>query len=288
MSLDKEKYDYTPYLQSNIMHQTVKTNTVKLPAGITPHKILTPLLDRLSKYHPDWVFISNNGYDENEIYTVSQYYVYKDKEYLGRFTITSRDYSQVIYLDGPRIAAESMRGKGKKTGNVKKAIKLAEEYFRPTTTHEHLRSLQTLTSNVVNAKLADARSKFQTEFRPLSDAVIAYALENWDTTKVALRERGLYVDDAVDFQELYNNNTAIERLAAAKNKAHGNGVWIDNGDYHVINFGTKNQAVYQSDTLPVRMKGKLGMLKLLSVGDVLPDVGARLTQTGFFIVGEEV
>jgi hypothetical protein len=287
MTIDKTVYDYTPYRAPNIVHETAILNAVKLPAGITPYEIIAPLLDRLAKYHPEWTFVSSLVVIQNDgSHRVSSYRVYENKEYLGYFATASRNYSKVILLDGPRISKVVDRGKGKRTGDIKKAVKIAEEYFRPTTSDEHLKSLRILTSSIINEKQAAARGRFQTEFHPLSDAVTTYVLENWDTTKAALRDKGLYVDDAVNFQELYEKTQAMDRLAAAKNQAHGVNVWVSNGDYHVINFSAKNRTVYQSDTLPVGMKGKLGMLKMLNVGDVLPDVGARITETGFFVVGE--
>jgi hypothetical protein len=147
--------------------------------------------------------------------------------------------------------------------------------------------LHNAVGNHINSRTADASSAFQTEFRPLADPFMEYAMENWDVVKAALKERGCRVSDTVDYVELHKQKAAFGRLHKYKNSDQGYLVRIDNGVYSVATGYNSPITLYQSDTLPAHLKTNLGMLKLLGKGATVPDIGVRISENEFFVVGEE-
>ena len=289
MTIEKDKYDYTPYRAPNIVHKTKKGAAEQVPPGLEPQRMIAPLIDRLAKYHPDWMFVSMTGFADGatHIPTATKYWVYQGMEYLGYIGLGTRDYQTTIMLDSPRIAHLRRRGNGKQTGDVKKALKIVEEYFVGTTPAESMALLHNAVSNRINSRAADANSAFQTEFRPLADPFMEYAMENWDVVKAALKERGCRVSDTVDYVELHKQKAAFGRLHKYKNSDQGYLVRIDNGVYSVATGYNSPITLYQSDTLPAHLKTNLGMLKLLGKGATVPDIGVRISENEFFVVGEE-
>ena len=285
--INRETHDFTPYRAPNIVHRTLKSREEKVPKGLEPHALLAPLIDRLARHHPDWMFVSLSATFSFGTTICSHYGVYHRNEYLGAIESGYRDYKTTIQIVGPRIDAETRRGKGMQTGDAKKALKIVNKYFMASTPDENLKSLHNGIANHINRRRADAQSMFQNNLRPLSEPIMAYVMENWEVVSEALRAKGLHVS-SVDFKALYAQKQGMDEMEKGRINGHGYTVYIENGVYTVLGGPIPEHRFtqkYQSEELPPHIKSKIGMLKLLDEGAIVPGIGVRMAEDGFFIIG---
>lgn len=286
MTIDKEKYDYTPYRGPNVVHKTEKTIAEKLPLGLAPDPILAPVVDRLVKYHPEWTFVSIRGYTKS---TASQtlaycYMVYQGTEYLGHISCRYRGNKLTVRLEGPRVSADTVRGRGKETSDTNKAIKLAEKYFCARTLRETMADAAMAASAAANDFYGVRQRAFSTAVGKLTPAMLSYVLDNLPSFSAHAAKLGVENETLDGLQKI-----VIEREEGLKLRNSAGFLVMTQDGRYILQAAAKGITSGEADTvseLPVEMRRKLGLLKLMDPGVVLPDVGIRLAQNKFFITGE--
>ena len=287
MTIEKDKYDYTPYRAPNIMHKTKKGAAEQVPPGLEPQRMIAPLIDRLAKYHPDWMFVSLTGFADGGtgIPTATKYWVYQGMEYLGYIGLGTRDYQATIMLDGPRINAARRRGNGKQTGDVKKALKIVEEYFVGTTPAEKMRLTANQAANWAYNFYGDKQRAYSNSMEALRDVMLSYAIDNLPDFGEYAAKLGVSTDTVTTLPKV-----VTDREEALRMKGITGHIVITQGSNYVVQDIRENSLGLQIDTvseLPTEMQRKLGLLKLLEEKSVVPGIGVRMSRTEFFVMGEE-
>jgi hypothetical protein len=283
--LDRNTYDYVPYDGSNVLHQVPQVDNKQLPIGLSPDPFLSHLLYRLVKYHPDWKFISERRYVKyvGARCDATRYYIFAGMEYLGYIDVgLYRDGERSYGLGGPRFDAADTRKSLKYTKDLKKAIKIADEFFKCKTLKEQCRGL-------ITKAQVESHAYYATKERVYSHVVSKLIRPMADYVVDQLPEFIAYLDKAgTSYPEGLTNLKAIleerDQAIALRDKT-GYVVITSDNTYLLCRIRGGDKAQYiETDEIPPEMRGKLGMLKLLDVGAIVPEIGIRLSDTGFFIM----
>lgn len=287
--MDKAKYDYIRSdLHPSIYWEVEKGMTVD-PNNVEYRSNVRDAVMRLAKRNPGWMLVISDNYHRgsNKRYC-TKVVVYEKDEPLGRFWY-GYNYSRSsaeLNIDCRALSRTRQRGSSTKTTDVNKAIKIIEANFAPMSLKE-----------IANNKKAEARSNIHTSligkqnaYRKLSDAVtpsvMQFAVDNYDAIKHQLSIPEQQFADFVTAKEDFNATLSMRDVAEGKG---GITLAITDDKYVSINqTGSDGEpVVYTSDTLPVEYRAKLGMLKLVEPGNLITDVGARVTGDIYVILNDK-
>jgi hypothetical protein len=216
-------------------------------------------------------------------FELNSFDVYEKRELLGRIS-KDRNYTRrenVYCLRNKRIADERERGSELKTGNQAKALKAVKKYFslaKPVEVIEEKigKAIQTLRSEChargtpIDYVWMDRRVEVQ-----------LYILERWDEFLETLPNPKDY--ELSMLANIKDHAMVDSMRKAAINSEMYEVVAVDSTYY--VRF-KDDVTVVDSTSLPEHLRGKLGMLKLVEVGQVVEGVGFRAADDTFLISGE--
>ena len=234
----------------------------------------------LCERNPTWNFIvTEKDWTSGDKFVIRKMDVSNKGEIIGRLIGA---YSRGNY--GVEINSKTTR---KFTGDSKRAISIAKKLLVPKTkqekldesvdeagrcisnaTYNHERALEKLRDNLKEAvfeyMLNDARAYIEAHIAQMSNTSLQM-LENYDTqlaqVKTINRIKSLFHD----------GKTAL--------------VILDEGKYLVKIGDTIN--LYDDTTLPIFMRGNLGVLKLVEQGQMVSDIGCKVNDETFVLVMDE-
>lgn len=252
------------------------------------HKVIHPLALK----HPEWKFegsqISRRGVvkDNTVEFEVTGFDVFYNREQLGTI-YTDQGYSanKVMYrMRNRRIDAEVSRGDSMRSGNAAKAIKIVEKYFAPVSPMEIFNELDTKACRM----LFNAKNRAVGLVRHIDHEFAEYMREFIKPVQHVFIE--YLTNKGVNVAELQEQDAAIAQFNVLQKITQ---VYDTNGLYKIVVHNSKylvmhNEkfSVRESDELPLDIRGKLGMLKLVEVTNAIDDVGMRVGEDIFYVIGE--
>ena len=252
-----------------------------LPSFEIPTRV-RDVLDMLSAKRPLWKFKSDKrpiSIDKER--RLQDFDVYQGDEKLGRIWVEYPNSAtdSIYYAANFRIQATRRRGGDMSSKDVKRMVAACVKHFHPRDTAELARELWNSTSQSAKRILSDAPFRLMSAKYRLDDALLAYAATNWDVVKAALP---LPMQDT-DLPDIYNRAQAAQKaLAVFGTEKHGTVVKQEATDsYFVIRASDKTSRRYTSDTLPPNLRSIMGMLKLVTPGKFVADIGLRVDDHTF-------
>jgi hypothetical protein len=220
--------------------------------------------------------------------TVSKFAVFKDGEEIGKI---DRDYrydagGHIFSISSNTIRNERERVGAYRTKDAKKALAAIKKTFSNKSVAERMNDALGEATRVVSRQTSQKRSNHQSVMHNLIPLMKTFA----------------FVQHAEDFKKYVIVNGQAHQLAKlreteaemltvtdieAKFKADKGTslVLLSNGKY-VVKTGDEVQ-LYDDNTLPLDMRGKLGMLKLVEPEQMIEGVGCRATTEVFVLLTAE-
>ena len=209
--------------------------------------------------------------------------VYEKRELLGHIS-KERNYTRredVYCLRNKRISNERERGNTLKTGNRAKALSAVKKYFslpKPIEIVEDriekatraLQSLMNAKSSPINYMWLDRQPEVQD-----------FILKRWDEFLTTLPNPKEYEPNIP--QAIAEQNMVSKMRYAAVHSEMYEVVAVDSTYY--IRF-KDDLTIVDSTALPEKLRSKLGMLKLVEVGQAVEGVGFKAADDTFLITGE--
>jgi hypothetical protein len=200
-----------------------------------------------------------------------------------------RDY--VIAVTNHRIAESRTRGSEYKTKDVDKAVLKVKKTFAPRNPKELLAEAQKEAGRFLNQQEnGKARALNKHEYG-INEVMMEYAkgagYEGFLTHVQTLepRFRDVVLAHIQGEKELRMEMKSIEEIRRQFENQIAALVVRDSGKYLVRI--DDNVQIYDDNTLPENMRGKLGMLKLVDAGFFLSDVGCRVNDEVFVVKVDE-
>jgi len=257
--------------------------------------MLDPVVSRLASLNPLWTFVINSsglGTGSNRV--ASGFSVKLDGEELGTIGLSYMGQrGKVIAICNDRIGKGRQRSDSYRTVDADKAILMAKKMFGKMNPNERISKAKDAAervvtraswnkerertmhqSNIKNEMLAWAETKGHVLFLEYLKKEAIPSLQHKVTVsmeKVELLDAEMQTIDKVQ-KDFSANKTAL--------------VVKDLGKY-LVKIGD-NVELYDDNTLPLDMRMKMGMLKLVEDEQYLTDVGCKVTNEIFVLLVDEL
>ena len=257
--------------------------------------MLDPVISRLASLNPLWTFvITSSGLGTGSNRVASGFSVKLDGEELGTIGLSYMGQrGKVIAICNDRIGKGRQRTDSYRTVDADKAILMAKKMFGKMNPNERISKAKDAAERVVSRAswnkerertqhqtniehemLAWAKVKGHTLFLEYLKAEAIPSLKHKVTTsmeKVVLLDTEMKTIERVQ-QDFSKNKTAL--------------IVKDTGKY-LVKIGD-NVELYDDNTLPLDMRMKMGMLKLVNDEQYLTDVGCKVTSEIFVLLVDEL
>lgn len=290
--------EYEFHVITNVPNTTIQTPRHHPPRFTELTGMFEPLLLKLHRRHKNWRFIIipnvyNYQYTESSN-SVANIKVYDNGtgEVLGEIGRHGEQYCATNF----RIRRERKRSDEIRSANLTKTVQTIEKYFIPKDVTESLRDLSSSTHTIIN----EIRSKANNDLYRAQSALIhddtfaAFVLPRLDEIVAAVRKRSSGVADRIQsIPECMVASTDAQTIHNAKASNKYYLVMIRSDDQYVVadynNLNIVDEPIvttYTAETLPILLRGRVGMLKLTEGGTLVPGVGVRTGFNTFFIPKE--
>jgi hypothetical protein len=273
-----------------IIHEDIKKHEF-----IGVHSSLDTVVSRLATLNPRWMFIvTGRMATGGGACKASEFEVRMDNEVLGELGLaTSRSMGTLITVSNDRIGAKRQRSNAYRTGDPDKAILAAKKSFGRMNVNERLDKAK----GEAGKTLSQASWNKERQLREQASLVSA-AMNNWvrnegehlflefTRTQMHVAESKRVLDAYESSKVLAMEMKSIAEIQALYGKDESLLVVKDGGKY-LARMGDKLD-MYDDTTLPVDIRMKLGMLKLVEPEQVIESIGCRVSKDVFVLVDETI
>jgi len=255
-------------------------------------KLIDPVVQRLAVLNPLWRFVvSSTGFDnhsEPPSLKAVEFKVIEAGEELGTIGRCYHGREHVIEISNPRIGNERTRGGGYRTKDADKAILKAKKMFFKLKPNERIEKAMKDAGNTIyqqarrkereihehSGVINLAASKFimETGFSLFLDHIKGWHEIDSNRIHKAIAERDRIGEEMLTIENVKSRFEAGKAALVIK----------DDGKY-LVKMGDVIQ-LFNDNTLPEDMKGKLGMLKLVEAETFISDMGCRISDEVFVVV----
>jgi hypothetical protein len=259
------------------------------------YAMLDPVISRLASLNPLWTFVINSStHSIGSSRVASGFMVKLDGEELGSIGLSYMGQrGKVIAICNDRIGKGRQRSDSYRTVDADKAILMAKKMFGKMNPSERISKAKDAAervvsrahwnkerertqhqANVKNEMLVWAETKGHAMFLEYLKAEAIPSLRHKVTVsmeKVELLDTEMKTIEKVQ-EDFSNNKTAL--------------IVKDLGKY-LVKIGD-NVELYDDNTLPLDMRMKMGMLKLVEDEQYLTDVGCKVTHEIFVLLVDEL
>lgn len=255
-------------------------------------KLIDPVIQRLATLNPLWRFVATEAayYEENKA-RATAFDVVEHGEELGVIERYYHGREYVIHVCNERIGKERVRRGGYKTSDADKAILKAKKMFYKRKPSESLENAVKLASGVIHAQERRKKNEKYNHEVVVRDAAVKFIMG----TGFDLFLKHIETWAEIDRNRITKASTEMERISTEmltieKVRHHFEhrtaAVVVKDGGKYLVKVGDDVQ-LYDDNSLPETMKGRLGMLKLVEAEYFIEDVGCRVNDEVFVVLMDE-
>lgn len=259
-------------------------------------KPLNEIMWKVITENPSWEFKVHDYYgqvksetmDTRPRITVSKFAVFKDGEEIGKI---DRDYrydqgGHVFSITSNAIRMERERISAYRTKDAKKALAAIKKTFSNKSVAERVSDALGEAARVVGRQAGQKRGNHQSAMNSIVPLMKAFAfVQHPDEFK----KYAVISGHAHNLAKIKETEAEMLTVTDIENKFKTDKgtslVLLSNGKY-VVKTGDEVQ-LYDDNTLPLDMRGKLGMLKLVEPEQMIEGVGCRATTEVFVLLTAE-
>lgn len=253
--------------------------------------------------HPRWNFICQSPFTDTAggewVGRCGMFSVYDGSEMLGVVravpTATKHGFVTMFTVASQRVvqdtkrSAVGRRAETVKSSNLKTALRNARKYLRPENPLEAVVRIHNEAVTTLRKKQASIQPALNTLLREHLDVWMAMCEKHMEDMMDIVRRSG---KNPLEFANLPNEIGAYQVLKGVGeclSTPREVVVRIRGNDYALFwpHVGKESLCIHTTDTLPAHIKRGLGLLKLVQVGDVLRDVGMRVTDNEYVLTVAE-
>lgn len=253
---------------------------------------LVPLMDALAVKYPHWEFVEVDNrimWDKNggRSRAADGFKVYEKREELGYIRVDHWCRAgKRFWIDNFRIDAQKSRGSGYKTKHLDKALKHIAKYFGAKNHTEVIEAAEKLAEHSRTAIHRDLQREVHFRWNRLDDHAADFLMTNWSEFVAWLTPRATpaVVESLNSYPEAYSNFEEARYINDLINKGKAWLVKISNSDY-IVKQG-EQISVCNSDSLPAMVRRNLGLLKLVQDRQLISNVGIRINEETYYVLGD--
>jgi hypothetical protein len=244
---------------------------------------------KLAALNPLWRFVVTDCTASSKQATAFE--VRDGGEKIGNIGRTYFRGDYCINISNDRISENMQRGNGYKTSDPQKAILKAKKMFSRLKPSERITKAHSLANDVMHKqernKMRDQHTAYSKVKQAAMDFIMGTGFDLFLAHVQTLPEstRASIETARKDQVRLDIEMLTIEKIREKFSDNKTALVIRDTGNY-LVRIGQDVQ-MYDDNTLPDNMRGKLGMLKLVEAEHFISSVGCRINDEIFVIVTEE-
>ena len=256
--------------------------------------VLAKVIWELAVKNPLWIFKASdfrtayNDKDELVCKSIS-FAIYQNSAelgYIGREYNHNKGY--LIKVSNARIDKSMVRGSAYRTDDSTKAIAKVNKMFKPMSVAEVIEKAVAEASNVVHHE-RNAKVRITNQYNnSIKDSAIDYVMHGEGFEAFIAWIATLEVSKSKEYNHninmLANAQAELNTIEGIKN-AMDVLIIVDDGKY-IVKIGADVQ-LYDDTTIPVDLRGKLGMLKLVNPKQFITDIGCRVSNEIFIVKLDE-
>jgi hypothetical protein len=255
--------------------------------------LIDPVVQRLAVLNPLWRFVVDEvSYLSGDNLKATGFVVMEAGEVLGTINREYHGREYVIQISNERISKDRVRRGGYRTADADKAILKAKKMFfklKPTERIEN--SMKVAMSVIDQQKRRKEREKNEHEnnvrtaaYKFIMGTGFSLFLEHIKT--MAESEQNKINKARAEHDRISEEMLTIDKVKSQFENGKTALVIKDDGKY-LVKIGDAIQ-LYDDNTLPNDMRGKLGMLKLVEAETFVSNTGCRINDEVFVVVvGDE-
>ena len=253
---------------------------------------IDPVIQRLATLNPLWRFVATDwGYGGGNRLALVRFNVLEHGEELGKISRERKASHEVIYVSNERIAKTKERSRGYSTADADKAVLKAKKMFFKLKPSERIeKALGDAGSVISHQKRLKEREKYHSE-GVVKNAAVEYImgtgfplfLEHIKTCAESERNK---IENAIRERERLTDEMMTIEKAKSAFEVDKTALVIKDGGKYLVKIGDKID-LFDDNTLPDWMRGKLGMLKLVQAEQFISDTGCRVNDETFVLMIEE-
>lgn len=254
--------------------------------------LIDPVVQRLAVLNPLWRFVVDEvSYLSGDSLKATGFKVIEAGEVLGTISREYHGRNYVIEVSNERIGKDRVRRGGYRTTDANKAILKAKKMFFKLKPTERVENAMKAASGVIDQqKRRKDREKYD-HARVVQDAAHKFImgtgfslfLEHIETMHELDRNR--INKSRAEHDRIGEEMLTIDKVKSQFEAGKTALVIKDDGKY-LVKIGDAIQ-LYDDNTLPDDMRGKLGMLKLVEAESFISNTGCRINDEVFVLVVEE-
>jgi hypothetical protein len=253
---------------------------------------IDPVIQRLATLNPLWRFVATDwGYGGSNRLALTRFSVLEHGEELGKISRERKASHEVIYVSNPRIAKTKERSDGYSTADADKAVLKAKKMFFKLKPNERIEKASKDAESVIGKqKRLKEREKYTAE------SIIKVAAHDFimgtgfklflEHIKTGAEHERNKIERAMEEDKRLADEMMTIEKAKAEFEAGKTALVIRDGGKYLVKIGDKVD-LFDDNTLPDWMRGKLGMLKLVQAEAFISDTGCRVNDETFVLIVEE-
>jgi hypothetical protein len=258
-------------------------------------KLVDPVVQRLAVLNPLWRFVGESvTYDnstEPQSLKITEFKVMEAGEVLGTISKEYHGRNYVIQISNERISKDRTRRGGDRTVDAKKAILKAKKMFFKLKPNERIEQAMKAANGVIDQqRRRKDREKNEHESNVRTAAYKFIMGTGFPVFLEHIKTMAESEQIKINKARTENDRISVEMLTIEKIKSQfENGktaLVIKDGGKYLVKIGDKID-LFDDNTLPDDMRGKLGMLKLVEAEQFISDTGCRINDEVFVLVVEE-
>lgn len=268
----------------NTDFEKIEAATTQPIFGVQPH--LTVLAQAVIAKYPQWqlVAVSASQYCTDNGVTgrlVTRFNIVEKREelgYIGWDYSYSRGDQYVVGND--RISQEMERQSHTKTTKIDVAMRHIKKHFSPKTVDEHFTKSITEASQGVHKQVQNLNYAVRNSYNEITNDVTKYIDSNWEAFVSSLEHTKEI--KAAKYLETRNKLEVANKIQEACLGSLSHDVLLRGNEYVIRHNGVVS--IFDNEHIPQELKIKLGMLKLVAVGDVVDGIGYRGAEDCFIVI----
>jgi hypothetical protein len=255
-------------------------------------RLIDPVVQRLATLNPLWRFVATDmTYSSDTQLRVTAFSVVEHGEELGTIERYYHGREYVIHIKNERIGKDRVRRGGYKTADADKAILKAKKMFYKLKPTERLEQAMKAAEGVISQQKRRKDNEKHNHERTVRDAAMQFIMgtgfplflahvESWHDIDKNRITKSINEKERIDSEML-----TIEKVKQHFENRDAAVVVKDGGKY-LVKVGDDVQ-LYDDNSLPETMRGKLGMLKLVDAEYFIENVGCRVNDEVFVVLMDE-
>lgn len=256
---------------------------------------IEPVVNLLATLNPLWTFVAINSTPSNGSDRLAIGFTVKlDGEDLGQIGVSYMGQrGRVIAISNDRIGKGRQRSDSYRTTDADKAVLMAKKMFGKMNPAERLQKAREAAERVVS-RASWNKERERSQHQSILKAEMLAWVENkgyqmfmeFIEKEALLSTKKLVLQAEEKVQVLDTEMKTIERVQEDFSNSKTALVVKDAGKY-LVKIGD-NAELYDDNTLPLDMRMKMGMLKLVQDEEYLSDVGCRVTSEIFVLLVDDL